>query len=119
MSEMGYETVPHRCGAPLKADIAQRPSRAISGCEQMQQTAELFDHLSASPPKPTSGCGVTGVNDVVNRDRPVDAFERQFANRFDGRYTFDLHQDPRANQDLPGLGFVAKPRALDTVPMEA
>ena len=23
----------------------------------------------------------------------------------------DRHQDPRANQDLPGLGFVAKPRS--------
>src|SRR6516165_12004780 len=76
----------------------------------MQQTAELFDHLSASQLKPTVRLRRDGVNDVVNRDRPVDAFERQFANRFDGRYTFDLHQDPRANQDLPGLGFVAKPR---------
>jgi hypothetical protein len=36
--------------------------------------------------------------------------ELKFANRFDAYCILDRHQDPRTNEDLPGLGFVTKPR---------
>ena len=51
-----------------------------------------------------------GGKHVVGRQGSTDAFELKFANRFDAYCTLDRHQDPRTNEDLPGLGFVAKPR---------
>ena len=51
-----------------------------------------------------------GGKHVVGRQGSTDAFEFKFANRFDAYCTLDRHQDPRTNEDLPRLGFVAKPR---------
>ena len=47
---------------------------------------------------------------VVCRQGATDAFELKFANWFDAYCILNRHQDPRTNQDLPGLGFVAEPR---------
>ena len=47
---------------------------------------------------------------VVSRQRAANALECKIADWFD-RYVFlNCYQDTGANQDLPGLGFVAKPR---------
>jgi hypothetical protein len=40
----------------------------------------------------------------------MEALECKIANWFDGHGIFDRHHDPRTNQDLSGLGFIAKPR---------
>src|SRR5262245_15561344 len=47
---------------------------------------------------------------VVGRQGPTDTCELKFANGFDAYCILDRHQDPRTNEDLPGLGFVAQPR---------
>ena len=57
-----------------------------------------------------SNFGRYGGEHVVGRHGTADAFERKIANGFDGHGVFDRHQDPRTNQDLPGLGFVAESR---------
>src|SRR5215510_10628320 len=60
------------------------------------------------PPR-SDFCRYGGEN-VVGRQGPTDAFGLKFANRFDAYGILHRHQDPRTNEDLPGLGFVAKPR---------
>ena len=40
----------------------------------------------------------------------MDALECKIASWFDGHGIFDRHHDSRTNQDLSGLGFVAKSR---------
>ena len=47
---------------------------------------------------------------IVGRHRATDALKRKIANWFDVYSIFNRHQDTRTNQDLPRLGFVAKPR---------
>jgi hypothetical protein len=47
---------------------------------------------------------------VVRRQRPPDIFQRELAHRLDLHGILDLRQHPRTGQDLPGLGFIAKPR---------
>jgi hypothetical protein len=47
---------------------------------------------------------------VIRCQRPPEALERELTNGFDGHSILNSHQHPRTNQDLPWLGFVAKPR---------
>ena len=47
---------------------------------------------------------------VVRRQGPTDAFELKLTNWLDAYCILDRHQNPRANQDLSGLRFIAKPR---------
>src|SRR5262245_57907825 len=47
---------------------------------------------------------------VVSRHGTADALKRKIANWFDIYGIFNRHQDTRTDQDLPWLGFVAKPR---------
>src|SRR6187399_28694 len=47
---------------------------------------------------------------VVSRQRAANALECKIADRFNYYVLLDCHQDARANQNLPGLGFVAEPR---------
>src|SRR5215471_14537535 len=54
-------------------------------------------------------CSLT-VEDVVSRQRAANALKCKIADRFNRYILLDCHQHTRANQDLPGLGFVAKPR---------
>src|SRR5215475_14554185 len=46
---------------------------------------------------------------IVGRHGATDALKRKIANWFDVDGIFNRHQDTRTNQDLPWLGFVAKP----------
>src|SRR5262249_33341752 len=47
---------------------------------------------------------------IVGRHWATNALKRKVTNWFDVHGIFNRHQDTRTNQDLPGLGFVAKPR---------
>src|SRR5262245_28709940 len=47
---------------------------------------------------------------IVGRYGATNALKLKFANWFDVYGIFNRHQDTRTNQDLPWLGFVAKPR---------
>src|SRR5262245_58768320 len=47
---------------------------------------------------------------IVGRHGATDALKHKIANWFDGHRIFDRHQNTRTNQDLSGLGFVAKTR---------
>src|SRR5262245_44579824 len=47
---------------------------------------------------------------IIGRHGATDALKGKIANCFDADRIFNRHQDTRTNQDLPGLGFVAKPR---------
>ncbi len=51
-----------------------------------------------------------GSEHVVSRQGTTDTLERKLAHWLDGHGIFDRHEDTRANQNLTGLGFVAKPR---------
>src|SRR5262249_15403838 len=53
-------------------------------------------------------CSLSGQH-VVSRQRAANPLERKIADRFNCYVLFDGHQDTRADQDLPGLGLVAKP----------
>jgi hypothetical protein len=57
----------------------------------------------------TSICRVGGQY-VVSRQRTPDTLERKFANGLDCDSILDRHQDTRADEDLTGLGLIAKPR---------
>src|SRR5208282_6941402 len=50
-----------------------------------------------------------GSEHVVSRQGTTDTLERKLAHWLDGHGIFDRHEDTRANQNLTGLGFVAKP----------
>ena len=50
-----------------------------------------------------------GSEYVVSRQGTADALKRKFAYWLDGHGIFDRHEDARTNQNLTGLGFVAKP----------
>src|SRR5262249_24819593 len=50
------------------------------------------------------------VQDVIGRQRTANALECKIAHWFNRYVLLDGHQHTRANQDLPRLGFVAKPR---------
>src|SRR5262245_54129636 len=47
---------------------------------------------------------------IVGRHGATDALKRKIANWFDVDGIFNRHQNTRTNQDLSGLGFVAKTR---------
>jgi hypothetical protein len=49
-------------------------------------------------------------NDVVRRQRPPDPLQLELTDRLDLHGILDLHQHARANENLTGLGLVAKPR---------
>lgn len=49
-----------------------------------------------------------GTEHVVSRHGAANALEFKFADWFDGHGIFDCHQDTGTDQDLTGLGFVAK-----------
>src|SRR5208282_5284892 len=51
-----------------------------------------------------------GSEHVVSRQGTTDTLERKLAHWLDGHGIFDRHEHTRANQDLTGLGFVAKTR---------
>src|SRR5262245_6382273 len=50
------------------------------------------------------------VEDVVSRERAANALKGKIADRFNGYFLFNCHQDAGANQDLSGLCLVTKPR---------
>src|SRR5215475_7179854 len=54
-------------------------------------------------------CSLT-VEDVVSRQRAANALKCKIADWFNRYILLNRHQDTGTNQDLPGLGFVAKPR---------
>src|SRR5262245_48623778 len=54
-------------------------------------------------------CSLT-VEDVVSRQRAANALKCKIADRFNRYVILNSHQHAGANQNLPGLGFVAKPR---------
>src|SRR5215470_7785467 len=54
-------------------------------------------------------CSLT-VEDVVSRQRAANALKCEIADGFNRYVPLDSHQDAGADQDLPGLGFIAKPR---------
>ena len=60
------------------------------------------------PFHPALTCGLS-VEHVVSRQRAANALKCKIADLFNRYVLLDGHQDTRANQDLPGLGFVAKP----------
>jgi hypothetical protein len=47
----------------------------------------------------------------VSRQRTPDTLERELPNRLDCHSVLNGHQDAGANEDLPWLGFIAKPRS--------
>src|SRR5262245_26335916 len=47
---------------------------------------------------------------IVGRQRAANALECKIADWFNCYVLLDCHQDTGANQDLPRLGFIAKPR---------
>jgi hypothetical protein len=51
-----------------------------------------------------------GAKHVVGRQRPPDPLQLELTDRLDLHGIFDLHQHSRTDEDLTGLGFVAKPR---------
>jgi hypothetical protein len=50
-----------------------------------------------------------GGDNIVGGDGSANALEFKLPNRLDNDGVFDRHQNTRANQNLTGLGFVAKP----------
>src|SRR5512139_2667891 len=54
-------------------------------------------------------CGLS-VQHIVSRQWAANALECKIADWFNRYLLLDCHQDTRANQDLPGLGFITKPR---------
>ena len=54
-------------------------------------------------------CGF-GRKHVVSRQRTPDPLERELTHRLDCHGILDCHQYARTDEDLPWLGFVAKPR---------
>src|SRR5262245_54135781 len=55
-------------------------------------------------------CSLT-VEDVVSRQRAANALKCKIADRFNRYILLHCHQNTGANENLPGLGFVAKPRS--------
>ena len=53
------------------------------------------------------GCG---AHHIVRRKRPPDPLQLELADWLDLHGILDLHQHARANENLTGLGLVAKPR---------
>jgi hypothetical protein len=51
------------------------------------------------------------ANHVVRRQRPPDPLQLELADWLNLHGVLDLRQHPRTNQDLPRLGFIAKPRS--------
>ena len=47
---------------------------------------------------------------IVRRQRPPDPLQLELTDRLDRHGVLDLHQHPRTDEDLPRLGFIAKPR---------
>ena len=57
---------------------------------------------------------------IISGKRTATTLERKLSDRLDRDSVFDLQQHARTDQDLPGLGFGAQPRAtLDKVPIAA
>src|SRR5262245_2134138 len=61
------------------------------------------------PFHPALTCGLS-VEHVVSRERATNALKCKIADWFNRYVLLDGHQDAGADQDLPGLGFIAKPR---------
>jgi hypothetical protein len=55
---------------------------------------------------------------IVRRQGPPDPLQLELAHGLDLHGILDLRQHPRADEDLTGLGLIAKPRG-DIVPMAA
>ena len=49
-------------------------------------------------------------NHIVRRQRPPDPLQLELADWLDLHGILDLHQHSRTDEDLPRLGFIAKPR---------
>jgi hypothetical protein len=65
--------------------------------------------FEARPYLQVSRTWAQGGENIVGRYGSADALEFKLPNRLDGYGVFDRHQNTRANQNLTGLGFVAKP----------
>ena len=78
-------------------------------------TAKISDEypavnsLLSSVHRGSSICGRDGEH-IVRGYWSADALQFKFANRLDRDGVLDRHQDTRADQNLPWLGLVAKPR---------
>src|SRR6516164_3974031 len=51
-----------------------------------------------------------GTEHVIRCQRTSNTFERKLTHRLDRDRVFDRRENARTDQDLTGLGFVAKPR---------
>ena len=60
--------------------------------------------------RPASSLHGCGAHHIVRRKRPPDPLQLELADWLDLHGILDLHQHARANENLTGLGLVAKPR---------
>src|SRR5262245_52018710 len=81
-----------------------------SGHVQCKTPCPLWAKAYMEPFRPQALiCSLT-VEDVVSRQRAANALKCKIADRFNRYVILNSHQHAGANQNLPGLGFVAKPR---------
>src|SRR5262245_1637021 len=98
-----------------KADSCSAATHVRFTPNSDRESGHPQEFMSALPPKAdicVHGLRLLryGGKYVVGRNGATDALKRKIANWFNVYGIFNPHQDTRTNQDLPWLGFVAKPR---------